>query len=385
LSSHSLNGFNRIVRRLCIIILALLWFWLGCDLKPLYADRFRDELKEKQERIEEEKKIIKDISSKKISILDVLENLDKQIDSADRRFRSSRKKINILLKEITELKKNLKSLEKRIQKHWRNNSERLVIYYRLGRAGMLPLMFSELSLPEKFQHFEALKKILLADWRLFQEFQGLLDEQKTLEADLPLRLAQEKGLQKEIRKEKQLLVTKRQQKDGLLLCLENDSKAHLRLLDELRRSVKSLEKKIKEEQMLSDLSSESTLINMKGRLPWPVEGSLHRKFGNKDAVKSQGIDIKTLPGKPVRAIYGGGVVYADWFRGYGKLLIIHHGAKDYSIISHMSQLTKTKGERVESGEIIGITGDTGSVEGCMVHFEIWHQGKPRDPLKWIYK
>jgi septal ring factor EnvC (AmiA/AmiB activator) len=78
------------------------------------------------------------------------------------------------------------------------------------------------------------------------------------------------------------------------------------------------------------------------------------------------------------------VAYADWFRGYGKLLIIHHGDQDYTIIAHLSELTKRKGERVEAGEIIGHAGATGSVDGCLVHFEIWHGGRPEDPLKWLY-
>ena len=85
----------------------------------------------------------------------------------------------------------------------------------------------------------------------------------------------------------------------------------------------------------------------------------------------------------MRAVWGGGVVYADWFRGYGKLMIIHHGEKDYTVVAHMSQLTKTKGERVEIGEIVGHAGDTGSMDGCLVHFEIWHEGRADNPLKWL--
>ena len=77
------------------------------------------------------------------------------------------------------------------------------------------------------------------------------------------------------------------------------------------------------------------------------------------------------------------MAYADWYRGYGKLLIVHHGGKDYSVLSHLDRLTKKEGEAVEGGELVGYAGDTGSMEGCLVHFEIWHNGKATNPQKWV--
>jgi len=127
----------------------------------------------------------------------------------------------------------------------------------------------------------------------------------------------------------------------------------------------------------------------KGKLPWPVQGELHRKFGKQyDAklhadVLSKGIDIKAEPEAPVKAVWKGSVVYADWFRGYGKLMIIHHGGKSYTVLSYLSRLLKKEGDRVEAGEIVGYAGGGGSFEEGVVHFEVWHRGRPQDPLEWI--
>ncbi len=357
----------------------------GHGIAVSYASKSKakNELQDKQKRIGTEKKIIKNLSRKKSTLLGSLEALDKEIVKANDKYRVSKNRMDSLVKEIKELKRELKSLEKAIKKQWDENADRLVVFYRLGKSGMLPLLFSESSLPEKFQSLESLKKILLADWQVFQSFQALLMDKEKVKKGLDERLVQEKSLNKKIRNRKQALVTKRREKDGMLFRLEQDDEQHKRLLNELQRAAKALQQKIKEEKLLLDASSGCILIRQKGKLRWPVQGSIYRKFGNKAKVKSQGIDIKTDPGQPVRAVCSGGVVYADWFRGYGKLLIIHHGKKDYTIFSHMNRLTKNKGERVEKGEIIGHAGDTGSMEGCLVHFEIWHDGKPRDPKKWL--
>ncbi len=359
----------------------------GYGVGVVYASKSKttNELQDKQKRIGREKKILKDLSRKKSTILGSLEALDKEIVKANEKYRVSQNRMKKLLKEIKEQKSELKSLDKTIKQQWRENSDRLVVFYRLGRSGMLPLIFSESSLPEKFQSLESLKKILLADWQVFQSFQALLLDMEKVKKGLDERLIKEKGLQKKIKNHKQVLMAKRRDKDNMLFRIERDDEQHKRLLKELHRAAKALKQKIKEEKLSLDASSSCLLRRQKGKLSWPVKGSIFRKFGNKAKVKSQGIDIKTEPGQPVRAICGGGVVYADWFRGYGKLLIVHHGKKDYTILSHMSRLTKNKGERVERGEIVGHAGDTGSVEGCLVHFELWHDGKPRDPIKWLKK
>jgi septal ring factor EnvC (AmiA/AmiB activator) len=126
-------------------------------------------------------------------------------------------------------------------------------------------------------------------------------------------------------------------------------------------------------------------------LIWPVPGELFRKFGPYHdpvvhaKVKNRGIDIRTGQEEPVRAVWRGSVVYADWFRGQGNLVIVDHGQKHFSVLSHLSRMTKKQGEAVEIGDIVGYAGDTGSMEGPLVHFEIWHQGQAQNPLQWIQK
>ena len=96
-----------------------------------------------------------------------------------------------------------------------------------------------------------------------------------------------------------------------------------------------------------------------------------------------GIDIKTDQGEPIQAIYSGKTIYADWFKGYGNMIIIDHGDNFCSVYAHLQEIFKVKGDSVDQEEVIGTVGDTGSLMGPKLHFEIRHSGKPVDPVAWF--
>ncbi|MCF8091550.1 MAG: M23 family metallopeptidase, partial [Desulfotignum sp.] len=78
-------------------------------------------------------------------------------------------------------------------------------------------------------------------------------------------------------------------------------------------------------------------------------------------------------------------IFAEWLKGYGNLVIIDHGENYYTLYAHLQEMFKKKGEAVNKGEVIATAGDTGSVKGLCLHFELRHHGRPVDPLKWLEK
>nr|WP_241263348.1 peptidoglycan DD-metalloendopeptidase family protein [Parahaliea mediterranea] len=96
----------------------------------------------------------------------------------------------------------------------------------------------------------------------------------------------------------------------------------------------------------------------------------------------QGVNIPAEPGSTVRAIHHGRVVYADWFRGSGLLLIVDHGDGYMSLYAHNQSLLREVGEWVQAGTPVGTVGDSGGLERPALYFEIRHQGKPVDPAGW---
>ena len=98
-----------------------------------------------------------------------------------------------------------------------------------------------------------------------------------------------------------------------------------------------------------------------------------------------GIDIRAEHGEPIRAVSAGRVVYAGWLRSYGNMIILDHGGSYHTVYAHAEELFKGKGDAVEAGEVIATVGESGSMAGPLLYFEVRYHGKPLNPLKWIRK
>ena len=128
-----------------------------------------------------------------------------------------------------------------------------------------------------------------------------------------------------------------------------------------------------------------------GRFPWPAAGRVLTRFGMqrhpqfKTMVFRRGIEISVREGEPVRAVSDGQVAYADWYKGYGKLVIIEHGPGFYTLYGNLSRLDLNKGDPVNRGQVLGLAGETGSLKGAKLYFEIRRNGEAQDPLAWLAK
>ena len=134
-----------------------------------------------------------------------------------------------------------------------------------------------------------------------------------------------------------------------------------------------------------DITDSESFEDMRGNLPWPVNGALLASFGSVrdgSGLTRQGVLIAAATGQSVRAVHRGRVAYADWLRGFGLLLIVDHGDGYMSLYGHNETLIRDTGDWVESREIIGTAGDSGGYAEPSLYFEIRRNGKPVDPGRW---
>ena len=125
---------------------------------------------------------------------------------------------------------------------------------------------------------------------------------------------------------------------------------------------------------------------LRGKLRFPVRGELTGRFGaprGTAGIEAKGVFIRAPEGEPVKAVAGGQVVYADWMRGFGNLLIIDHGEKYLSIYANNEALLKQVGDAVSTGETVATTGASGGNEETGLYFELRHVGRAFDPLRWV--
>jgi len=129
----------------------------------------------------------------------------------------------------------------------------------------------------------------------------------------------------------------------------------------------------------------------RGRLPWPTEGrvvsafgaQVHPRFGTRTF--RNGVDIDPGEERDVSAVFAGHVVYTGWFKGYGNLIILDHDNEYYTLYAHVADILVKEGDDVKQGQRIGTVGDTGSLEGTRLYFEVRFEGKPQNPEQWLRK
>jgi septal ring factor EnvC (AmiA/AmiB activator) len=133
----------------------------------------------------------------------------------------------------------------------------------------------------------------------------------------------------------------------------------------------------------------SGFAGRKGKLTAPADGPVSVGFGKVVNPKfntvtiQNGVDIEAPAGAPVHAVAPGRVVHAGWFKGYGNLIIVDHGGGYHTLVAHLATMRTAMGEDVEAGEVLGTVGDSGSLKGPYLYFELREKGKPVDPRPWL--
>jgi murein hydrolase activator len=224
------------------------------------------------------------------------------------------------------------------------------------------------SITDKVSIIHELREALQADT-------DVLEELKTRQ------LAQSEKF-REYRESRQVILARLQDTitgHGLQLKTLQDNEHRLSLLmDSLARR----------EDSILFLQDTPPFESLKGKLEWPVNGKLLNSFGGTRrgaALKWQGVKISTRAGGEVRAVHTGKVIFADWFRNLGLLMILDHGEEYMSLYGHNQNLLKKPGDWVLAGETIALAGDTGGQDTPGVYFEIRHRGKPLNPALWCLR
>ena len=213
-----------------------------------------------------------------------------------------------------------------------------------------------------------------------------------LEKDLEIRKANQAELEGDLALQIRIQEKESYKKVVILKDIRRKKKLSQAALASLKASARDLDKALtgmglKGSAVLDDTS----FIKQKGYLPVPTRGRIISTYGTarkgdyKSFTFQSGIDIRVERGEPVHSVFKGEVMFAQWLKGYGNLVIINHGDNYYTLYAHVEEVFKKKGETVGTGEVIATAGDTGSIKGTCLHFEVRHHGKPVNPMKWLKK
>jgi septal ring factor EnvC (AmiA/AmiB activator) len=351
-----------------------------------------------QQRLSSAEETMVKIKADEASVVQSLEALNLRLNQSQARGRILRSEIDHLEEKTNALKAKREALTQDMQDLKSHAIDRLVAYYKLGRLGMAPVLFSADSFFDLWQTHNDVQRILACDASLWDKFQVQQKRLGTLSRLLITEQANKDRLLLKYEEEAQSIAQERRRRAALLEDIQADKRATLAAIRTLRKVTKELDQKIRSLDKtppvptVSAHPSSDGFLALKGVLPMPVEGKVVAPFGyHRDQgpyhVKSfqSGVNIMADLGAPVQALYDGRVIYASWFKGYGNMMIIDHGEHYYTLSAQLEQLLKERGDTVRTGEVVGTVGDTATLSGPGLYFEIRHYGKPVDPVLWFRK
>ena len=390
----------------------ILIYFCFCFLNAQSSQRdYNEELRYQNDAINKMKKEIEELSSKlrKANINETttskrITNLDEEIALVNKLIQSLKKEETSNRNKVNVLKDRIKTKEDELELLRTRYEQRIVNTYQKGRVSDLEKVLSSTSWRQAVYRTQYLKIISSIEQKMTKDIENILlainkdklklesllrqsislkrDKQKQMTSLRKMRIKREKELNR-IRQDKSALANYMQEKSAGVKQLESIIK---KVLEDKARSER--EERIRQQQQALK-TKEFNLL--KGQLPWPTEGRVISKFGKqwnsrlKTTTDNPGIDIKGQPGSPIRSTMSGVVTTITYIRGYGTTVIIDHGGGFYTVYSHVTNIQTQVDSEVRSGDVIAYMGDSGSVNGSKLHFEVWGKGQKLDPEKWLIK
>ena len=372
---------------------------------------YNEELRYQNEAINAMKKEMDDLrtkirktNTKEVTTAKRITNLDEEIALVSKLIQSLKNEEQKTKNRVQILEKEIKSKEEELELLKLRYEQRVVNTYMRGRLSNLEKVLSSTSWRQAVYRTQYLKVISEIEQEMTKQIESLLIQISKQKLELESVLRNNLALKREKRKQMSSLRKMRIKRKKELTRILQDKNALANYIQEKSAGIKQLEgiikkvledkarfereERIRQQQETLQTKSFNTL---RGQLPWPASGRVISKFGKqwnaklKTTTDNPGIDIKGKPGSAIRSILNGVVTTITYIRGYGTTVIIDHGGGFYTVYSHVTNIQTHVDSEVRSGDVIAYMGDSGSINGSKLHFEIWGKGQKLNPEKWLAK
>jgi septal ring factor EnvC (AmiA/AmiB activator) len=337
------------------------------------------------------------------SELSTAENLDRQINLVQKALSLLKKEISKRTSSIASLNEQINVLKNQISALQEVFSKQILFAYKHQRGRQLAWILGSESFHQAMIRYLYFNKISQQARSYYDRLTQKKTELSTLQTKLQTELENQRNLAAEKEKEQENLETKQASREKVIKKITRNKTLLSKAIDEKRRNYKEIEKLIaqlqqqKPERNLSAADQtrweklSGDFDKNKGKLNWPVNGKVIHRFGKyknpelKTVLNNTGIDIRSEKGTEIRCVFPGIVSLITYMSGFGNTVIVDHKDGYYTVYTHMDDVLVSKFQFIESGEIIGSVGTSGSLEGAMLHFEIYGNNVPLNPLSWLKK
>ena len=342
----------------------------------------RKDLREIRKELTTTRQKEKKIQKKESSILESLHRIETELHEKEKELKQLESQLGQTKGRLQTAKQQIQALNQGMDRTRGELSSRLVALYKMGRRPPEVFLLSSESYLDLLKVDKYLRVIIDSDARLAGTYRNQVSLKEKYHDELTEDQQQWQRSISEVERKKGEINKARRAKQALLKSIQNEKTITQNLIGELEGRAKELH------TLIEKLEREKSLLaykpvkphSPKGKLLPPIQGSMISQFKERG---QNGIEIRAPMDAEVRAILPGKVLYADWFKGFGNMVIIDHGNHTFTVSAYCSRLLKKEGETVSQGETIARVGSAGSLKGPCLYFEIRHRGKPQNPMDWI--
>jgi septal ring factor EnvC (AmiA/AmiB activator) len=381
-----MRGHHLVWPLLAILLVA---GWSATSTAQSDEEKTRVQLQQLQRDIARINKEISGASARKNKLQQQLRQAEVQLGKLQRDMAANQKAMAGSKREVAALEKQRSELQQARNAQRARIAMELKTAWRMGQQGQLKVLLNQ-ERPDTVARAMAYYRYFFeARNQLLQRYRETLTQLQALEQRITDTLAQLAKQQQTLEEQRSKLVKAQGNREQAVVSLSASINSKGKQLQQKEQDRKELERLLRAiEETVNNLQvpdNYQPFKSARGKMPWPVPGKSSNSFGrsrNEGKMRWQGITIPAREGTTVKAIHHGRVVYSDWLRGSGLLLIIDHGDGYMSLYAHNQSLLREVGEWVTAGTAISTVGNSGGQDQAALYFEIRHQGKPTNPAKW---
>ena len=352
------------------------------------AETPKDQYRKIQKDMESHKEKLEQAKRHERSVLEELDAVNRRLVAIEADLKKQQRRIRQTEYEIGNVEKEIVVIRGEMDKKKAWLKRRLRAMQRYGQsADLVFLLAATDDVPGLMRRWKYLERITWRERQVIDEYDKNLkvlnEKEKQLQA-LQMRLKRDG---ERIQLTEATLSEKKKDREVILASVRKEKSSHEKLLRELQEASQRLLEIIRKLDEKETYEGKG-FAALKGSLSWPVNGRVAVPYGShrdpqfNTPVFRNGIHIKT-DDDSAKAVYGGKVVFADWFKGYGNLIIVNHGEGYHTLYGNLSETFLKVGDIIKGKDVIGRVGESGMLNAPSLYFEVRYKGKPLDPMQWL--
>jgi len=328
------------------------------------------------------------------AVMSRLSSLDKEIDLSQQFLAELHAQEQLMTEHIDSLQNEIGVESSALATQEAVLAQRLRQMYKRDPRHRWDMVLGSATIQAALNRYKFMQLIAEQDADMIANFRGRKTSLVLETASVTEALADIAVVRQDRQEESDRLASNKKRRSSMLKKIRGQKSQHAKAIKALKKSqeevknlIDLLEKKRAQDQFLGD----GKFAELKGKMIWPVEGRIVRKYGKQTHPKygtvtfNNGVDIRASAGTPIRCVSAGVVEFVDWIDAYGKCIIVNHGSGYYTLYAHVAATFVAQGQQVEFGAVIAEVGDSGSLDGFVCHFEIRQGKKALNPSGWLGK